>query len=451
MRGNVAGDELPIVSLFSGALGLDLGLERAGFKVRVAVEPDSHAAGTIRLNRPDIPIIEEKLENLTTEYILDAAGLRSGEPALVTGGPSCQSFSTAGRRGSLGDTRGTMFQEFLRVIREAQPRFFVMENVRGVLSAAVRHRPLKERGPGNPPLEPDEELGSAFNTILRELQGTEYHTVFDLVNAADFGVPQSRERVLFIGSRDGELIAAPRPTHSKEPEEGKERWLTLLEGLDRFEDPEPVCVGLTPHSRKYLEMVPEGGNWRDLPPELQPAALGKAHESWGGRSGFLRRLSWDRTTPALTTKPNSKATMLCHPTELRPLSVGEYARLQQYPDDWEFDGSPAKQYMQVGNAVPLGLGSAAGQALRSAMGREQPGIRPLGTVTCSDKSLLDRLSRRPRTILNPVRMREVKDPAAAKEWLGRRSRTVEVLLYYTGEDGDDGQERPLPGLATQTV
>lgn len=447
----MAGSDLPVVSLFSGALGLDLGLEDAGFQVRVAVEPDKHAAATIRLNRPNIPVLDEKLEKLTTEEILDAAGLRSGEPALITGGPSCQSFSTAGRRGSLGDPRGTMFHEFLRVIKEARPRFFLMENVRGVLSAAVRHRPLKERGPGHPPLEPDEELGSAFNTILRELKDTNYHTVFDLVNAADFGVPQSRERILFIGSRDGEPITSPRTTHSKEPEEGKARWLTLREGLDGLVDPEPVYLGLTPHSRRYLEKVPEGGNWRDLPPEDQPVALGKAHDSWGGRSGFLRRLSWDKTTPALTTKPNSKATMLCHPTELRPLSVGEYARLQQYPDDWEFEGSPAKQYIQVGNAVPLGLGRAAGEVVRSAMERGQLGVRPLGTVTCSDKGLLDRLSKRPRTILNPVRMREVKDQAAAKEWLGGRSRTVEVLLHYVDEDGSDGREMPLPGLATQIV
>lgn len=224
---------LPIVSLFSGALGLDLGLERAGFRVRVAVDPDKYAAETIRRNRPDIPLIQEKIEEVTTEEILEVAGLEPGEPVLVSGGPSCQTFSTAGRRGSLGDPRGVMFREFLRVIREAQPRFFIMENVRGVLSAAVKHRPLKERGPGFPPLEPEEEMGSAFNTILRELKDTGYYTVFDLLNAADFGVPQKRERILFIGSRDGEPLAAPRPTHAKDPTDGKEPWVTLRQALRR--------------------------------------------------------------------------------------------------------------------------------------------------------------------------------------------------------------------------
>lgn len=445
-------NRLPVVSLFSGALGLDLGLENAGFQVRVAVEPNKYAAETIRRNRRDIPVIEEKIEDVTTEEILATAGLEPGEPVLVSGGPSCQTFSTAGRRGSLGDPRGVMFREFLRVIREAQPRFFVMENVRGVLSAAIKHRPLAERGPGFPQLEPDEEMGSAFNTILRELKGTNYHTVFDLLNAADFGVPQSRERILFIGSRDGEPVKSPHPTHSKKPEDDKERWLTLGEGLEGFNDPDPVFVNLTPSSRRFLERVPEGGNWRSLPENLWPEALGKANDSWGGRSGFLRRLSWSKTSPALTTKPNSKATMLCHPTELRPLSVGEYAKLQQYPDDWEFDGGPTQQYLQLGNAVPLGLGEVAGWSMRVAMERGQPGVRPLGTVTCSNKELLDRLAKRPRTILNPVRMRKVKGLAAAKEWLGGRTRKVEVLYYADDDVGANvAEELPLPELVARAV
>ncbi|MEA2703047.1 MAG: (cytosine-5)-methyltransferase 1, partial [Actinomycetota bacterium] len=137
-----------VVSLFSGALGLDLGLEAAGFEVRVAVEANRNAAETIRKNRPDIPVIERRIEQVTTEEILAEAGLEPGEPTVVSAGPSCQAFSTAGQRGSVADPRGELFRQFLRVVREARPRFFVMENVRGVLSAAVRHRPLSERGPG---------------------------------------------------------------------------------------------------------------------------------------------------------------------------------------------------------------------------------------------------------------------------------------------------------------
>src|SRR5580704_8171094 len=189
-----------IISLFSGALGLDLGLENAGFEIRVAVEFNKFASATIRRNRPNLPVIEKDIEGLTTDEILKTAGLGRGEATLVTAGPSCQAFSTLGSRGSVSDPRGTLFRKFLRVVREARPRFFVMENVKGVLSAAVKHRPLEKRGPGFPPLAPEEELGSAFLLILKELKTLGYCITFDVVNAADYGVPQRRERVLFIGS-----------------------------------------------------------------------------------------------------------------------------------------------------------------------------------------------------------------------------------------------------------
>lgn len=428
--------DLPVISLFSGALGLDLGLEQAGLQVRVAVECNGSAAETIRRNRPDTPIIKRRIEQVTTAEILEVAGLARGEAAVLTGGPSCQPFSTAGQRGSISDPRGIMFREFLRVVREARPRFFVMENVRGVLSAAIRHRRLQERGPGYPPLAPDEELGSAFTLILRELQGTGYYTVFDLLNVADFGVPQVRERVLFIGSRDGEAVTMPKPTHAKLPTNGKAPWVTLRQGLRGLIDPTPAYNDLPPSKKRYLALVPEGGNWRDLPPELQAEALGGAYKSWGGRGGFFRRLAWERPAPALTTRPESKATMLCHPTELRTLSVREYARLQQFPDSWEFAGGLPQQYTQVGNAVPIGLGTAIGEAIRKVMRRQKRMARP-GMLVCANDDLLNRLAKRPRTILNPVRMRKVKDPEAVREWWrnGRGRHRVEVLSYVA-RDGN---------------
>src|SRR5689334_10327475 len=154
--------DLPVISLFSGAMGLDLGLEEAGLRVAVAVECNPTAVATIRANRPGLPVIDRKIEDVTTAEILEAAGLKKEEAFAVVGGPSCQAFSTAGQRSSLSDPRGTLFQHFARVVKEAQPHFFAMENVRGLLSAAVKHRSLKERGPGYPTLEPDEELGSAL-------------------------------------------------------------------------------------------------------------------------------------------------------------------------------------------------------------------------------------------------------------------------------------------------
>ncbi len=418
---------LPAISLFSGALGLDLGLEQAGFTIKVAVECNRFAAATIRLNRPDIPVIEKKIEEISTDEILEKAGLKIGEPVLVTAGPSCQAFSTAGQRGSISDPKGGMFREFLRVVRETRAQFFIMENVRGVLSAAIKHRPLAKRGPGFPPLEPEEELGSALGQICKELKELGYYTIFDLLNAADFGVPQTRERVLFIGSRDGVLLRMPTPTHAKEPTRAKTGWVTLRRALAGLDDPEPAYKNLSPSKKKYLRKVPEGGNWRSLPRKLQAEALGGAYTSWGGRGGFFRRLAWDRPAPALTTRPDSKATMTCHPTELRPLSIRECIRLQQFDDDWQFAGGLPQQYLQLGNAVPVGLGHAVALAIKKAL-RRQANRRLRGKVICANQELLDRLAERPRTILNPIRMRKVKSPNAAKQWMnGQSSGRLKVL------------------------
>jgi DNA (cytosine-5)-methyltransferase 1 len=433
--------DLSVISLFSGGLGLDLGLEQAGLAIRAAIECNRFAAQTIRQNRPDIPLIDHKLELVTTEEILDAAELKPGEPTVVTAGPSCQSFSTAGQRGSVSDPRGVMFREFLRVVREAQPEFFVMENVKGVLSAAIKHRPLKDRGPGHPPLEAEEELGSAFRLILKELRATGYFIVFDLLNAADYGVPQTRERVVFIGSRDGRPVEMPQPTHAREPAEGLTPWVTLRKALRGLKDAEPAYNDLSPSKKRFLRLVPEGGNWRDLPAQLHAEALGGAHVSWGGRGGFFRRLAWDRPAPALTTRPDSKATMLCHPTELRPLSVAEYTRLQQFPDGWVFAGGVPQQYIQVGNAVPIGLGKAIGKALRLAM-RRWKREELLGKVVCLNADLIHRMANRPRTVLNPGRMRLDPSIEAAREWLAAEDKYRHKLLDFIDHDGDGQDHKP---------
>ncbi|MFP2925150.1 DNA cytosine methyltransferase [Pyxidicoccus sp. 3LG] len=417
--------ERAVISLFSGTLGLDLGLERAGFKVKVAVEYNRFAAETIKLNRPDIALLQRDIRELSTKEILDSAGLKVGEPAVITGGPSCQTFSTAGQRKSLTDPRGGLFREFLRVVREARPRFFVMENVRGILSAAVKHRPLARRGPGYPPLEPDELLGSALQVILKELRGLRYRIVYGVVNAADYGVPQTRERVIFIGSRDGEDVHLPKPTHS-----GGE-WVSLRRALADLVDKAPEVSTIPSGKAKFLKLVPPGGNWRNLPKDLQKEALGRAYDSWGGRNGFCRRLSWEKPSPALTTRPDSKATMLCHPTELRPLSVREYARLQQFPDDWQFAGGTPQKYKMVGNAVPLGLGEAVGKVLATLL-RKRKTNRLKAGVICASEELAERIKNRRRTILNPARMRRYKSVEAAQRWLDRSLPATDGSSARTG-------------------
>ena len=421
--------DLPVISLFSGAMGLDLGLERAGFRIAVALECNPFAAATIRANRPNLPLIDRPIEKVTTTEILDAAGLAPGDPVLVAGGPSCQVFSTAGARGSLGDPRGELFEHFVRVVAESRPRFFVMENVRGLLSAAALHRPLNKRGPGHPPIGPVEELGSAFQVVAARLRELRYYTVFDVLNAADFGTPQTRQRLLLLGSRDGEAVRMPEVTHSRDGKDGLASWRTLRDAVGGLAEIDPEFFRFCPAKERYLKQVPEGGNWRDLPAEVRKEALGRAFDSWGGRSGFFRRLAWDRPSPALTTRPDSKATSLCHPTQLRPLSVREYARVQEFPDGWSFAGSVRKKYEQVGNAVPLSLGEAAGRALRRVM--EKPSLAGRnGRVECWNLDLLTKLTKRPRTIVNPPRMRNDTAEQTISGWYEGPGRMRRDALAY---------------------
>lgn len=416
--------EKSVISLFSGAMGLDLGLEKAGFQVALTLEIDKSAIETIKLNRPDLPRIEKPIAEVPTDEILKKAGLKARDVAIVSGGPCCQSFSTVGQRRSISDPRGGLFRDFCRVVQEIRPRFFVMENVKGILSAAVRHRPLDERGSGFPPLAPDEEFGSALKEILRELAALRYYVVYGLLNSADFGVGQKRHRVIFIGSRDGEDIGLPHPTHSDPAHRngnsnGLLEWVTLREALQNVEARE--WINFKEHRLKLLRLVKPGQNWRALPPEFHEKALGGAFDSWGGRSGFCRRLAWDHPSPALTTAPNGRATTLCHPDEDRPLSVEECAALQQFPKEWKFEGRVAHKYMQIGNAVPLGLGHAIGKVLRAIMRRTSqtdhvyPGRR--GKVLCGDPELEKRLANRKKTQLHPARLRKDPDPKAAREWL----------------------------------
>lgn len=412
-----------IMSLFSGAMGLDLGLEAAGFQTTLALEVNRSAIETIKLNRPTLPIIKQKIENVSVHDILNKAKLQSGQACIVTGGPCCQTFSTVGKRESLGDSRGDLFRHFTRIVAGIRPRFFVMENVKGILSAAVKHRPLKQRGPGHPPLSPAEELGSAFRIICNELSELQYYVVFGLLNCADYGTPQTRWRVVFIGSRDGEDIALPSPTHAEVATNGMLPWITIRQSIGRLKDKNPEYVEFREVQKVLLRRLRDGENWRNLPKKLQKKALGGAFDSWGGRCGFYRRLCWNKPAPTLTTSPTGQATMLCHPTKLRPLSINEYRILQQFPRSWKFAGSTTQKYIQIGNAVPLGLGESIGTMIRKVMRKTKRHGLPKeaklrkGCVVCGDPILEDRLSKRPRTKLEPSRFRLDPDPDAARRWL----------------------------------
>ena len=352
------------ISLFSGAMGLDLGIERAGFDIRVCVEMDKWAVETIHANT-DIPVINADINHVSTEEILRVANLRREDVTLVVGGPPCQAFSTAGRQRGLADFRGNVILQYLRVVSDIRPEYFILENVRGILSAKLNAVPDEYKE-----YEKIKDFkGSVLEFITSQFKELGYSISYALLDAANYGVPERRERVVIIGHM-GARIPIPSPTHSKEGIHGTQRWVTLRDVIGDMELRQDLrFIPLRAKSVEYMKMLTEGQNWRDLPPKMAEQAMGKAYFLTGGKTGFLRRLSFDEPSPTLVTSPTMPATLLCHPTQLRPLSIEEYARIQQFPDTWKFRGRIETIYKQIGNAVPVGLGYAVGrQIMKSILG-----------------------------------------------------------------------------------
>lgn len=353
------------ISLFSGAMGLDLGLEQAGLEPAVCLELNKWACATIKKNKPDLPVIEEDIRKWSGSQILEYCKTSRSDVVLIVGGPPCPSFSTAGKRKSFNDPRGEVMFDFLRVVDEIRPPFFLMENVRGILSAAIKHTPLADRESGEYWSDPDEAPGSVMRLLRQRFKEMGYTVTAELVNTANYGVPQVRERVVFLGSRDGFQVKMPLGNFANKENMFQERWHDLRYALKGMGSVRHEYQNFSPSRLRYLRLLKAGQNWRSLPPELIPEAMGGAYASEGGKVGFYRRLSWEKPSPTVPTSPLQKSTCLCHPDELRPLSVQEYARIQQFPDEWEFAGSLSEKYKQVGNAVPVGLGYVIGKTLLS--------------------------------------------------------------------------------------
>lgn len=378
-----------VVSIFSGAMGLDAGLHRTGrFQILAALEKEPSFCATIRANRdnglldPDLIVIEDDIRNVDPAELMDRLGLKPGELDVLAGGPPCQSFSTAGRRGTTNDPRGALLWDFLRFVEVMKPRFFLMENVRGLISAALQHRPIAQRpGKGGPPLLPEEQPGSVIRLFTEDLQriDRDYHMDCFEVNAVNYGAPQLRERAIFIGNRYNAEVDFPNPTHASLehclPQEGGlfgeasalKPWATLGDAIGGLGDAGDIVMDFSPRKKSFLAKVPPGSNWRSLPVEEQKESMGKAWFAKGGRSGWWRKLSFDLPCPTLVTMPNHASTSLCHPIELRALSLKEYALIQEFPENWTFCGTTSQQYAQVGNAVPVRLGTVAGEVVAGAL------------------------------------------------------------------------------------
>ena len=315
-----------VVELFAGAGGMALGFEQSGLEAELLVEINKDAANTLLANRPKWNVVNGDVSEIDfTNYDAD----------IVSGGFPCQAFSYAGKGLGFEDTRGTLFFEFARAIKEIQPKIFVGENVEG----------LKNH-----------DGGRTLNTMVTVLTELGYHVQKKVLNSADFSVAQKRKRLFLIGTKPGYQFIYPEENDTK---------ITLRDALKDV----PKSPGTKFSEKRYnvLKLVPPGGCWIDLPLEIQKEFMGASFNSGGGRRGMARRISWDEQCLTLTTSPSQKQTERCHPDETRPFTVREYARIQSFPDSWEFTGSISSMYKQIGNAVAVNVAKAIGTSIISCL------------------------------------------------------------------------------------
>ena len=328
------------IELFAGAGGLALGLEKAGLEHVLLNELMAEACETLRVNRPNWNIVEGDISKI------DFSAYR-GKIDVVSGGFPCQAFSYAGNRAGFEDARGTLFFEFARVIKETHPRMFIGENVRGLLT---------------------HDNGKTIATIKDVIADLGYELVEpQILKGIFYRVPQKRERLLLIGVRKD----LAKDFVFRWPQKAA-RMYTVRDALKKGElypcdVPESGGQKYPKRKAEILAMVPSGGYWRDLPVDVQKEYMKKSFYLGGGKTGMARRLSWDAPSLTLTCAPAQNQTERCHPEESRPLTIKEYARIQTFPDEWQFAGTQSAQYKQIGNAVPVNLAYAIGLSVVDAL------------------------------------------------------------------------------------
>lgn len=354
------GNDIPKItalSFFSGAMGLDIGMKNGGIDALLACEFNNYCRMTINENDPNIGLIGD-ITKYNAPDILKMANLPpKAHVDVIFGGPPCQAFSTAGNRKGFDDSRGNVFLRYLDIVGDIKPTYVVIENVRGLLSAEYPYKDI-----------PKPFKGGALLIIIDRLQELGYTLSFELYNAANFGAPQIRERVVMIGKLNGDKVPYLSPTNSDKEKYGLPGWNTLADALKHLpSDTEHHYIEFPEKRLKYYRMLTEGQYWKDLPPDIQVEAMGDKLKLGGGKTGFYRRLSFGKPSPTLVTNPTMPATDLCHPTEDRPLSVEEYGCIQGFPSDWKICGSILEQYKQIGNAVPIKLGEAIAHTIIADM------------------------------------------------------------------------------------
>lgn len=327
------------IELFAGAGGLALGLEQAGFEEVALVEIDETACNTLKLNRPNWNVINDDIVEVSKKDLLKEFNLKEGELDLISGGYPCQSFSYAGKKLGLDDVRGTMFYYYAEFIKQLKPKMFFAENVKGLTT---------------------HDGGKTIETMINVFEELGYKVEWKVLNAWDYGVAEKRQRVVIIGIRKDltDKVKFEYPI----PHEYKPVLRDVLKNV-----PDSVGAKYPEKKKKVFDLVPPGGYWRDLPEDVAKDYMKTCYYMGGGRTGIARRLSWDEPSLTLTCSPMMKQTDRCHPDESRPFTTREYARIQSFPDDWNFAGKMNDIYKQIGNAVPVNLAKCVGESIMDAL------------------------------------------------------------------------------------
>ena len=354
------------IDLFCGAGGLSIGLKKSGFRVCLGVDIDEKALKTYKCNLKRTKVLKEDIKKVTGEKITELTGINRHDNFLLAGCPPCQGFSSLGKRDA-SDEKNELVYEYVRIINELEPSFILMENVPGMSTGVGKE---------------------IFKKVVKELEEN-YHVEYDTLNAADFGVPQIRKRLVLHGIRNDvydnlgldkeKQKILPKPTHSKEKKKGYKKWVTvrkaisdlpILEAGDCYNDGIIKNHRARSLSETNIERLQEirlhGGNREMISEKLQLECHKKENVSYTDTYGIIDP---DKPAPTIT----SGCTIIskgryCHPTQNRGLSIREAARLQSFDDKFEFQGNMGEMSLQIGNAVPPKLAQASGKIVINYMG-----------------------------------------------------------------------------------
>lgn len=357
------------VELFAGSGGLGTGFSNAGFNIISANDVWESAGKTYVANHPKVKYIVKDIAQLTGDELLEGTGYSKSDVDVIIGGPPCQGFSTLGKR-FIDDPRNKLFKEYVRIVNEIRPQFFVMENVSGILSM---------------------EGGKVLENILSSFQEIGYKLEYRLLNAAEYGVPQQRERIIFIGTRTNKKIRYPKKTHSLTGEAGYEKALTLWDAIGDLpqSDTEEITKYTKKPQNKYQEKIRNGATElvNHKPPTHNEKAKNMMKYIPTGKSAwdvqdiipkeFMPTSGYGNTyarlnpnEPGMTITRNFaciSSSRCIHPYLNRGLTAREAARIQSYPDNYKFLGSKTDIHIQIGNSVPPILGEKIGNTIKEML------------------------------------------------------------------------------------